>query len=121
VTTVNTSDKKMRVYDRGNGRNYTLQHKTKTVILTRQFVYQRTGNKAGMMIEVCANVRSRQCRTMRIRETEEETGYPSQQFTRLWKYMSPGAVTEILYLFVGEYDESMNRRRRSSMKRKISM
>jgi hypothetical protein len=22
-------------------------------------------------------------------------------------YMSPGAVTEILYLFVGEYDESM--------------
>jgi nudix-type nucleoside diphosphatase (YffH/AdpP family) len=61
-----------------------------------------------MMIEVCAGMldqdNAEQCV---IRETEEETGYRLTQFIRLWKPMSPGAVTEILYLFVGEYDESM--------------
>jgi nudix-type nucleoside diphosphatase (YffH/AdpP family) len=43
-----------------------------------------------------------------IRETEEETGYRITNVTKVMEtYMSPGAVTEILYLFVGEYDESM--------------
>jgi nudix-type nucleoside diphosphatase (YffH/AdpP family) len=42
-----------------------------------------------------------------IRETEEET-YRITNVTKVMEtYMSPGAVTEILYLFVGEYDESM--------------
>jgi 8-oxo-dGTP pyrophosphatase MutT (NUDIX family) len=41
-------------------------------------------------------------------ETEEETGYRITNVTKVMEtYMSPGAVTEILYLFVGEYDESM--------------
>jgi nudix-type nucleoside diphosphatase (YffH/AdpP family) len=43
-----------------------------------------------------------------IRETEEETGYRLTTVHKIMEtYMSPGAVTEILYLFVGEYDESM--------------
>ena len=62
-----------------------------------------------MMIEVCAGLldadHPEQCI---IRETEEETGYRLTTVHKVMEtYMSPGAVTEILYLFVGEYDESM--------------
>jgi nudix-type nucleoside diphosphatase (YffH/AdpP family) len=61
-----------------------------------------------MMIEVCAGMldqdNAEQCV---IRETEEETGYRLTTVHKMETYMSPGAVTEILYLFVGEYDESM--------------
>jgi nudix-type nucleoside diphosphatase (YffH/AdpP family) len=62
-----------------------------------------------MMIEVCAGLLDKdhpeQCI---IRETEEETGYRLSTVHKVMEtYMSPGAVTEILYLFVGEYDESM--------------
>jgi nudix-type nucleoside diphosphatase (YffH/AdpP family) len=67
------------------------------------------GNETGMMIEVCAGLldedHPEQCI---IRETEEETGYRITKVDKIMEtYMSPGAVTEILYLFVGEYDESM--------------
>jgi nudix-type nucleoside diphosphatase (YffH/AdpP family) len=103
---------KREVYDRGNGSAILLYNtQQKTVILTRQFRLPTylNGNKTGMMIEVCAGMLDQdnpeQCI---IRETEEETGY---RLTRVHKvmqtYMSPGAVTEILYLFVGKYDESM--------------
>jgi nudix-type nucleoside diphosphatase (YffH/AdpP family) len=62
-----------------------------------------------MMIEVCAGMLDKdnpeQCV---IRETEEETGYRISTVKKVFEtYMSPGAVTEILYLFVGEYDASM--------------
>jgi nudix-type nucleoside diphosphatase (YffH/AdpP family) len=62
-----------------------------------------------MMIEACAGLldadNPEQCI---IRETEEETGYRLPNVQKVLEtYMSPGAVTEILYLFVGEYDESM--------------
>ena len=83
----------------------------KTVILTRQFRLPTfvNGNSTGMMLEVCAGLLDQdnpeQCI---IRETEEETGYRITNVTKVMEtYMSPGAVTEILYLFVGEYDESM--------------
>jgi nudix-type nucleoside diphosphatase (YffH/AdpP family) len=43
-----------------------------------------------------------------IRETEEETGYRLTKVEKIMEtYMSPGAVTEILYLFVGHYDASL--------------
>ncbi|MEH6762661.1 MAG: GDP-mannose pyrophosphatase, partial [Maribacter arcticus] len=36
------------------------------------------------------------------------TGYKISNVKKVMQpYMSPGSVTEILYLFVGEYDESM--------------
>ncbi|MFE3848888.1 GDP-mannose pyrophosphatase NudK [Flavobacterium sp. LB3P45] len=103
---------KREVYDRGNGAAILLYNtKQKTVILTRQFRLPTylNGNKSGMMIEVCAGLldedHPEQCV---IRETEEETGYRLTKVAKIMEtYMSPGAVTEILYLFVGEYDESM--------------
>lgn len=103
---------KREVYDRGNGAAILLYNSTnKKVILTRQFRLPTylNGNQTGMMIEVCAGLLDQdhpeQCI---IRETEEETGYRLTKVTKIMEtYMSPGAVTEILYLFVGEYDESM--------------
>ena len=100
------------VYDRGNGAAILLYNSSqKTVILTRQFRLPSylNGNKTGMMIEVCAGLLDKdhpeQCI---IRETEEETGYRVSKVQKVFEtYMSPGAVTEILYLFVGEYDETM--------------
>lgn len=103
---------KREVYNRGNGAGILLYNsKEKKVILTRQFRLPTylNENKSGMMIEICAGLldadHPEQCI---IRETEEETGY---RFTTVHKvmeaYMSPGAVTEILHLFIGEYDESM--------------
>ncbi|MNE54928.1 GDP-mannose pyrophosphatase NudK [compost metagenome] len=103
---------KREVYDRGNGAAILLYNtKQKTVILTRQFRLPTylNGNDSGMMIEVCAGLldedHPEQCI---IRETEEETGYRVSSVRKVFEsYMSPGAVTEILYFFVGEYDESM--------------
>ncbi|MFV8370301.1 GDP-mannose pyrophosphatase NudK [Flavobacterium sp. LB2R40] len=103
---------KREVYDRGNGAAILLYNRLqKTVILTRQFRLPTylNGNETGMMIEVCAGLLDQdnpeQCI---IRETEEETGYRISKVQKVMEtYMSPGAVTEILYLFVGEYDESM--------------
>jgi GDP-mannose pyrophosphatase NudK len=81
------------------------------VILTRQFRLPSylNGNKTGMMIEVCAGLLDQdhpeQCI---IRETVEETGYRISTVKKVMEtYMSPGAVTEILHLFVGKYDASM--------------
>jgi nudix-type nucleoside diphosphatase (YffH/AdpP family) len=103
---------KREVYDRGNGAAILLYNSIeKTVILTRQFRLPTylNGNKTGMMIEVCAGLLDQdhpeQCI---IRETEEETGYRLSSVRKVFEsYMSPGAVTEILYFFVGEYNASM--------------
>jgi nudix-type nucleoside diphosphatase (YffH/AdpP family) len=62
-----------------------------------------------MVIEVCAGMLDQdhpeQCI---IRETEEETGYRIKSVQKIMEtYMSPGAITEILHLFVGEYDATM--------------
>ena len=103
---------KREVYDRGNGAAILLYNtQQKTVILTRQFRLPTylNGNETGMMVEVCAGLLDQdnpeQCI---IRETEEETGYRISKVQKVMEtFMSPGAVTEILYLFVGEYNESM--------------
>ncbi len=100
------------VYDRGNGAAILLYNtEKKTVILTRQFRLPTylNGNKTGMMIEVCAGLLDHDNpEEAVIRETEEETGYRLTKVQKVIEtYMSPGSVTEILYLFVGEYDETM--------------
>jgi len=103
---------KREVYDRGNGAAILLYNlKLKTILLTRQFRLPTylNGNKSGMMIEVCAGLLDQdspeQCI---IRETEEETGYRITKVEKIMEtYSSPGAVTEILHLFIGEYDETM--------------
>lgn len=100
------------VYDRGNGAAILLYNTLKkTVVLTRQFRLPTylNGNKTGMMIEVCAGLLDQDnAEQAVIRETEEETGYRLKKVEKVIEtYMSPGSVTEILYLFVGEYDETM--------------
>ena len=103
---------KREVYDRGNGAAILLYNsQQKTIILTRQFRLPSylNGNETGMMIEVCAGLLDQdhpeQCI---IRETEEETGYRIKSVQKIMEtFMSPGAVTEILHLFIGEYDASM--------------
>lgn len=100
------------VYDRGNGAAILLYNKTKeTVILTRQFRLPSylNGNKSGLMIEVCAGLLDEDDpEACIIREAEEETGYRLHSVKKVFEsYMSPGAVTEILHCFIGEYDISM--------------
>jgi nudix-type nucleoside diphosphatase (YffH/AdpP family) len=100
------------VYDRGNGAVILLYNSTKkTVILTRQFRLPTylNGNSSGMLIEACAGMLDKdnpiECI---IRETEEETGYRLSSVKKVFQsYMSPGAVTEILHFFIGEYQPEM--------------
>lgn len=99
-------------YDRGNGAAILLYNKKKgTVVLTRQFRMPTyiNGNEDGMMIEVCAGLLDGNNPEDCIRkEVEEETGYKIDNVKRVFEtYMSPGSVTEILYLFIGEYEDRM--------------
>ncbi len=99
-------------YDRGNGAAILLYNVEKqTVILTRQFRLPTyiNGNKSGMMVEVCAGMLDADNPEDCIRrETEEETGYRITDVQKVFEvYMSPGAVTEILYLFTAAYEPEM--------------
>ena len=109
-TTVETHIRE--VYDRGDGAAILLYNTIqKTVILTRQFRLPSylNGNTTGMMIEVCAGLLDKDHpEKCIIRETEEETGYRISTVHKVFEtYMSPGAITEILYCFVGEYNATM--------------
>jgi nudix-type nucleoside diphosphatase (YffH/AdpP family) len=100
------------VYDRGNGAAILLYNKLKrSVVLTRQFRMPTyvNGNKDGMMIEACAGLLDRDDPADCIRrEVEEETGFSIDKVKLVMEtYMSPGSVSEILYLFTGEYDKQM--------------
>lgn len=95
-------------YDRGNGATILLYNTdNKTVILTRQFRLPSfiNGNETGMLIESCAGLLDENNpEDCIIKETEEETGYKIKDIRRIFEvYMSPGAVTELLYFFVAEY------------------
>jgi len=99
-------------YDRGNGAAILLYNKeNRTVILTKQFRLPTyvNGNENGMMIEVCAGLLDKDNAEDCIKkETEEETGYKVNKVHKVFEsYMSPGAVTEILYFFVAEYNKDM--------------
>ncbi|MGS2723902.1 GDP-mannose pyrophosphatase NudK [Porticoccus sp. GXU_MW_L64] len=99
-------------YDRGNGATILLYNREKsTVILTRQFRLPTyiNGNADGMMIEACAGLLDGDSAEVCIKkEAEEETGYRVGKVEKIFEaYMSPGAVTEIIHFFVGEYDGSM--------------
>ena len=100
------------VYDRGNGAAILLYNrKAGTVILTRQFRMPTfvNGNPTGMLIECCAGLLDRDNAEEAIRrETAEETGYKIGVVEKVMEaYMSPGSVTEILYLFIAEYSKEM--------------
>ena len=80
-------------------------------MLTKQFRMPTyvNGNEDGMMIEVCAGLLDGNNPEDCIRkEVEEETGYQVNDVRKVFEcYMSPGSVTEILYFFVGAYEEQM--------------
>jgi nudix-type nucleoside diphosphatase (YffH/AdpP family) len=99
-------------YDRGNGAAILLYNTSKkTVILTKQFRMPTyvNGNDDGMMIEVCAGVLDGDAPEKCARkEAEEESGYKITRIKKVMEtYMSPGAVTEILHLFIAEYTDEM--------------
>lgn len=99
-------------YDRGNGAAILLYNTSKkTVILTKQFRMPTyvNGNDDGMMIEVCAGVLDGDApEKCAIKEAEEESGYKVTRIKKVMEtYMSPGAVTEILHLFIAEYTDEM--------------
>jgi nudix-type nucleoside diphosphatase (YffH/AdpP family) len=99
-------------YDRGNGAGILLYNPNKkTVILTKQFRMPTyvNGNDDGMMIEVCAGVLDGDApEKCAIKEAEEESGYKVTSIKKVLEaYMSPGAVTEILHLFIAEYTDEM--------------
>jgi GDP-mannose pyrophosphatase NudK len=96
-------------YDRGNGAAVLLYNRSrKTVILTRQFRFPTfvNGNADGMMIEACAGLLDQDDPASCVRrEAEEEAGYRVRDVRKVLEaYMSPGSVTERVFLFVGEYD-----------------
>ncbi|MBJ7552906.1 GDP-mannose pyrophosphatase NudK [Marinomonas spartinae] len=100
------------VYDRGNGATILLYNlKKRSVILTSQFRIPTylNGNANGMLIETCAGLLDQDNPEECIkRETEEETGFKVDKVKKVFEaYMSPGAVTELLYFFVAEYSDEM--------------
>lgn len=100
------------VYDRGNGSTILLYNTEKSsVILTRQFRLPTflNGNNDGLLVETCAGLLEEDsAEACIIKEVKEETGYKIDKVRKIFEsYMSPGAVTEILYFFVGQYFDSM--------------
>ena len=102
-------------YNRGNGTAILLYNTEKsTIILTKQFrmpIYE-VNKSEGMSIEICAGAlgKNEDPKTCIIREVEEETGYKINEAKLVLEaYMSPGAMTEKLYLFIAEYSEEMKK------------
>lgn len=99
-------------YDRGDGACILLfNNKKGTVILTKQFRMPSylNGNDDGMSIEVCAGLLDEDDPITCIKkEAEEETGYLLEKVKKVFViYSTPGAVTEKIYYFIGEYNEDM--------------
>jgi len=99
-------------YDRGNGAAILLYNDEKeTVVLIRQFRMPSflNGNDSGMLIETCAGLLDdNDPDTCIIKEVFEETGYSINSVEKVMQaYMSPGAVTEIIHLYLGAYTDQM--------------
>ncbi len=117
VTLQYTDEKKSEtqtreVLDRGNGATILLYNKeNQSVVLVKQFRLPTflNKNKSGMLIEACAGMLEEENPEDTIkREVQEETGYTIHSVKKIFQaYMSPGAVTEIIHFFVGEYSKEM--------------
>ncbi|GFZ97092.1 NUDIX domain-containing protein [Dyella caseinilytica] len=97
-------------YDRGNGATLLLyQLTTRKVVLIRQFRFPAYINgHDGMLVEAPAGLLDQATPEQRIRaEAEEETGYRVGEVRKVFEaFMSPGSVTEKLYFFIAEYDDT---------------
>lgn len=99
-------------YDCGDGAAILLYNREmKTVVLTNQFRMPTyvNGNDDGMMVEVCAGLLDGLSPEECIKkEALEETGYKLDDVQQVMvTYMCPGSVTQKLYLFLAEYDNTM--------------
>jgi len=108
----NWQEQQREAYDRGNGAGVLLcDVNRKTILLTQQFRLPTyiNGNADGMMIEVCAGLLDGDNPDDCIRkEIIEETGYQIKKVQRVMEaYMSPGSVTEILFLYLARYTPEM--------------
>jgi len=98
-------------YDRGGAATvlpYNLAQRT--VVLIRQFRYPAYINgHDDLMIETIAGLLDGAAPEPRIRaEAEEESGYRLGEIRKVFEaFMSPGAVTEKIHFFVGEYQNDM--------------
>ena len=104
--------KKRESYNRGDGATILLYNKEKqTVILVKQFRISAFLNdsKTGFVLETCAGMLDKDDpETCVIKEVEEETGYRINKVEKIFEaYSSPGALTEKLFYFVGEYSDKM--------------
>ena len=102
---------KREVYDRGNGATILLYNRHKqTVVLVRQFRIATwiNGNEDGMLIETCAGLLDSDEPEECVRkEAIEETGFEVGEVRKLFElFMSPGGVTELIYFFIAEYDDT---------------
>ena len=100
-------------YDRGNGAAVLLYNiENRNVVLTRQFRLPAFLNHhSGYLIEAAAGLLDDASPEVRIKaKAEEETGYSPVGLRQVFDvFMSPGAVTERLYLFVAAYDPAARR------------
>lgn len=99
-------------YERGSGATVFLyNNQTKNIILIKQFRMPTfmNGNKSGLLIETCAGLLDKDDpETCIKKEIEEETGFRIPKVTKVFEaYMTPGAVTEQLHYFIGEYTDDM--------------
>lgn len=100
-------------YNRGDGTGILLYNIDKqTIILTKQFrmpIYDVNEDEA-MSIEVCAGAidKNESAELTIIREVEEEVGYSIKQVEKVLEaYMSPGALTEKMHLYMAPYSDAM--------------
>lgn len=99
------------VYDRGNGATILLYNRHKqTVVLVRQFRIATwvNGNEDGMLIETCAGLLDSDEPEECVRkEAIEDTGFEVGEVRKLFElFMSPGGVTELIYFFIAEYNDT---------------
>jgi nudix-type nucleoside diphosphatase (YffH/AdpP family) len=95
-------------YDCGDGCTILLFHReTRRVVLTRQFRMPAfLQGYRDLLVETAAGLLDGATPEERIvREAEEETGFTPKNIRKAYAcYMAPGAVTQKIHLFVGEYD-----------------
>lgn len=100
------------IYQTRNGAAILLYNKEHNkVLLVQQFRMPTclNGNATGMLIEVCAGLLEGDNTDACIkREVREETGYSITTVEKVYEaYMSPGATTESLHFYIGEYTYEM--------------
>lgn len=101
------------VYDSASGAAVLLYNRPRrSVVLTRQFrIGARLNGHGGFLLEAAAGVLDGADPAERaIAEAREETGYALDHVQpALQLFVSPGATTERLHLFVAEYDPGQRR------------